>query len=187
MGMVNFYRQFLPKLSEIAAPLVDLIKKGKPNIVEWGEEQENSFQTLREMLSKSPVLRLPNFELPFVIQTDASDIGIFAVLCQDYNGTLFPVAYASKRLLDRESRYSVIERECLAVVWAVGKFKFFVYGQHFCIDSDHQPLLYLQKSQNENPRLTRWALFLQNYSFTLRSIRGCLNSTADALSRLPAD
>ncbi len=185
MGMVNFYRQFLPKLSEISAPLVNLIKKGQPNVVNWGEEQETAFQTLKNMLSQSPVLRLPNFELPFVLQTDASDEGISAVLCQEFDGILGPVAYASKKLLPRESRYSVIDREALAIVWGIGHFKYFLYGQHFILDTDHQPLVYLQRSQNENSRLTRWNLALQNYHFTLRSIKGGLNVTADCLSRLP--
>jgi len=139
------------------------------------------------MLSQKPVLKLPNFSLPFVLQTDASEDGISAILCQEYDGILCPVAYASKRLLDRESRYSVIDREALAIVWGIGKFKYYIYGQHFILDTDHQPLIYLQRSQNENSRLTRWNLWLQNYHFTLRSIRGDLNKTADCLSRLPAD
>jgi len=187
LGMVGFYRQFLPNLSEISIPLIDLVKKGKPNIVNWGAEQEEAFQKLKSLLSKPPVLRLPDFSRPFVVQTDASEIGVAAVLCQEYNEVLCPVAYASKRLLDRESRYSTIDREALAIVWAVNKFKYFLYGRHFVLDTDHQPLLYLQRSQNENPRLTRWSLALQGFHFSLRSIRGDMNKTADCLSRLPAE
>src|SRR5260221_11829079 len=185
LGMVNFYRVFLPKLSEISIPLIDLVKKGKPNIVNWGEEQEKAFLTLKTMLSKPPVLRLPNFNLPFVLQTDASEVGVAALLCQEYEGMLCPVAYASKRLLDRETRYSTIDREALAIVWSVNKFRYYLYGQHFILDTDHQPLLYLQRSQNENPRLTRWSLALQSYHFSLRSIRGMDNQIADCMSRLP--
>src|SRR6266496_4010855 len=115
---------------------------------------------------------MPDFSQPFILQTDASNVGLGAALCQEHDGEIFPIAYASKKLLDRETRYSVIERECLGIVWGIGKFKVYLYGQHFFLDTDLQPLIYLNRSQTENGRLMRWALFLQAYRFTIRSIPG---------------
>ena len=121
---------------------------------------------------------------PFILQTDASDTGVGAVLLQQHEDGLFPVAYASKKLLDRERRYSVIERECLAVVFAVKKFEKYLHGKEFKLQTDHQPLAYIQRSQVDNNRIMRWALFLQTYQFSIEAIKGSQNVGADYLSRL---
>jgi len=94
------------------------------------------------------------------------------------------VAFASKKLLPRECHFSTIEKECLAIVWAVQKFQYFLYyGKPFILETDHQPLQYLGKAQFQNGRLMRRALALQPYRFTIRSIKGTLNVLADFLSR----
>ena len=103
---------------------------------------------------------------PFVLRTDASDVGIRAVLLQQHEGKLFPVAYASKKLLPRERNYSIIEKECLDVVWAVKRFNVYLYGAPFVLQTDHRPLAYLNRTKFTNGRITRWALFLQPYSIT---------------------
>jgi len=108
--------------------LVDCIRKGQPNKVIWGDPQELAFHRLRSLLSQAPILRMPDFSKPFILQTDASNVGLGAALCQEHDGDIFPVAYASKKLLDRETRYSVIERECLGIVWGIVKFKIYLYG-----------------------------------------------------------
>ncbi|KAK3093292.1 hypothetical protein FSP39_013708 [Pinctada imbricata] len=92
----------------------------------------------------------------FILRTDASDKGIGAILLQEKDGNKFPIAYASKTLLQREQNYSVIERECLAIVWAVMKFQSYLYGQEFLLETDHAPLVYLRRSKLGNSRLMRY-------------------------------
>ena len=97
---------------------------------------------------------------------------------------MFPVAYASRKLLPREQNYSTIERECLAIVWALQKFEVYLCGQHFVIQTDHQPLVYMNKAKVINKRIMRWALQLQEFRFRLESIPGKLNFGPDFLSRV---
>ena len=94
------------------------------------------------------------------------------------------MCYASKKLLDREKHYSVIERECLAIVWSVQKFQSYLYGKEFSLETDHQPLTYLNKAKVANARLMRWALALQPFKMRLESIKGSDNFAADFLSRM---
>ena len=119
-----------------------------------------------------------------MLRTDASDVGIGAVLLQEHEGELFPVSYASRKLLPRERNYSVIERECLGLVWAVQKFYVYLYGKEFILQTDHEPLVYLNKAKLLNSRIMRWALVLQEYRFTLQSIKGKHNVGADYMSRM---
>ncbi|XP_013382645.1 uncharacterized protein LOC106153310 [Lingula anatina] len=184
IGLAGYYRKFIPNFSELSAPLTDLTKKGEPTVVRWEEPQECAFQTLRKLLISAPILRMPDFSRSFILRTDASDVGVGAVLLQKYDDELFPVAYASKKLLPREKNYSVIERECLAVVFGVKKFQNYLYGKEFTVQTDHEPLTYLQKSKTENGRLMRWALYLQSYRFRVEAIKGSDNVGADYLSRL---
>ena len=184
MGLVGYYRKFIPNFSAISAPLTDLTKKGEPAKVRWNQEQEYAFQTLINLLSKSPILCLPDFEKQFIVRTDASDIGVGAVLLQEHQGCKFPVCYASKKLLEREKAYSVIEKECLAVVWAIKKFQSYLYGTHFLLETDHEPLVYLNKAKCANARLMRWALSLQPFKISIIGIKGKDNAGADFLSRM---
>ena len=105
------------------------------------------------------------------------------MLLQTENDEKLPVAYASRKLQDREKSYAVIEKECLAVVWGVQKFHQYLYGREFILETDHQPLTYLNKSKTENSRLMRWALLLQQYRFRIVAIKGSENVGADYLSR----
>lgn len=185
LGLAGFYRKFIPNFSEIAVPLTDLTKKGQPNKVIWTESQEKAFTTLKEKLSSSPVLKLPNLQAEFILRTDASDIALGAILLQkDSEGIKRPVAYISRKLLDREKNYSVIEKECLSIVWAVQKFRKYLYGRAFLLETDHQPLIYLNRAKIENSRLMRWALQLQPYRFSISAIKGSENIGADYLSRI---
>ena len=117
------------------------------------------------------------------MRTDASDLGVGAVLLQVHEREKFPVAYASKKLLPREKAYSVMEKECLAIVWAVRKFEPYLYGRCFILETDHQPLMYLQRAKVANGRIMRWALALQPYRFKIEAIKGSDNVGADFLSR----
>lgn len=138
---------------------------------------------MKDLLCKRPILKLPDFDRTFILRTDASEDGIGAVLLQLENDEKLPVAYASRKLQDREQSYAVIEKECLAVVWGVQKFHQNLYGQEFLLETDHQPLTYLDKSKTENSRLMRWALLLQQYRFRIVTIKGSDNVGADYLSR----
>ena len=183
LGLVGYYRRFVPNFSAIAAPLSDLTKGGKPGPIQWNDSCERAFQTLKERLCSEPICCLPDCNKPFVLQTDASDIGIGAVLCQDQGQGLQIVACASKKLTGAEKNYSVIEKECLALVWGVQKFRQFLYGRTTVVQTDHRPLQYLQQCKATNSRLMRWSLQLQPFSLLVESIPGKANTTADFLSR----
>ena len=160
----------------IASPLTDLTKKNKPNsIKDWQDHHERAFHILKNTLTSSPILRLPVFQegKPFVLRTDASDIGLGAVLLQDFEGECrLPIAYASKKLLPRERNYSVIEKESLGIIWGVEKFRKYLYGVEFLLETDHKLLSYMQTAKVLNPRIMRWAMKLQPYKFWIVAIRG---------------
>ena len=183
IGLVSYYRKFVPNFAAIAAPLTDLTRKGTPNVVKWGNAQELAFQTLKSHLQSEPILTLPDDRKPFVLATDASDIGIGAVLMQERDNMNHPVCYASRKLLPRERAFSVIERECLALVWAISKFHTYLYGREFILETDHHPLSYLAKAKVNNNRVMRWALSLQPYRFIIRAVKGSENVGPDFLSR----
>ena len=127
LGLAGFYRRFIPNFSSIASPLTNLTKKNRPNsIKDWQDNHERAFQTLKNRLTSSPILRLPGFQegKPFVLRTDPLDIGLGAVLLQDFEGEgRLPIAYASKKLLPRERNYPIIEKECLGIIWGFEKFR----------------------------------------------------------------
>ncbi|XP_071081291.1 uncharacterized protein [Haliotis cracherodii] len=185
IGLTGYYRRFIPNFSAIAAPLTDLTKKGKSNIVEWTESHEKSFKTLKDLMASAPILHLPDLDKPFLLRTDASDVGIGAVLLQEQSGEKFPIMYVSRKLLDREKAYSTIEKECLAIVWSIQKLSRFLYGREFFLETDHQPLVWMTKAKLANGRVMRWALALQTYRFFIRAVRGVENVGADLLSRCP--
>ncbi|XP_076454791.1 uncharacterized protein LOC143289631 [Babylonia areolata] len=123
LGLVGYYRKFIPNFSAIAFPLTNLTRKGAPNNVVWTPECDRAFKTLKGRLVSRPVLQLPDLSCQFVLRTDASDHGLGAVLLQEKEGVLHPVAFASRKLSGTESHYSTIE-ECLAVVWATNSSSF---------------------------------------------------------------
>ena len=119
------------------------------------------------------------------MQTDASNHGVGAVLCQkDEKGEEHPIQYISRKLLPRESRYSTTERECLAVVWAVETLKPYLYGREFTVQTDHNPLVWLSSMRGDNRRLERWSFILQEYQIKIEHKKGSENGNADALSRM---
>ncbi|XP_071503098.1 uncharacterized protein [Diadema antillarum] len=185
LGLVGYYRRFIPNFAAIAAPLTDRTKKGEPTVIRWGDAEEMAFNTLKKKLEKEPILHLPDLDAPFILRTDASDIGLGAILLQERDGRKFPVAYASRKLLPREQRYSVMERECLAIIWATQKFEAYLFGKHFELETDHQPLKCIARSKVANARILRWALALQPYRFTITAIKSSENVGADYLSRIP--
>jgi len=154
----------------------------------WNEARDHAFQKLKRHISKPPILKIPDVAKPFIIQTDASHIGIGTVLLQENaSGEKRHVSFSSRKLQPRETHYSTIERECLAIIWEITKFQEYVYGTEFFLEIDHAPLQYLRSVKFQNGRVMRWALTLQPYRFPLRAIRGQNTLGADCLSRNPLE
>ena len=184
LGLANYYRRFIAGFASIAVPLTDATRKIAPDKINWSHEMEEAFQQIKDSLTSNPVLSSPDTQKPFCLQTDASGIGIGAVLSQQgTDGAEHPVAYYSRKLLPRETRYTVSEQECLAVVEAIKHFKVYLTGAEFTVMTDHSSLIYLDKLKDENGRLTRWALALQPYMFKVYHRPGKCNANADGLSR----
>ena len=184
LGLTNYYKRFIPGYGAIAVPLNDATtRKLAPDHEEGTQERRDAFEQLRTALISHPVLTSPEEAKPFTLHTDASGIGIGAVLSQDIDGTDKPIAYYSRRLKPAEARHSVTEQECSAVVQAVRHFRVYLSGRPFTVVTDHRSLVYLHVMKDENGRLTRWALTLQSYLFEVQHMPGVRNQNADGLSR----
>ena len=183
LGLIGYYRRFIKNFSELAKPLTKLLKKDIP--FTWGNEQNQSFETFRKILTTSPILQYPNFEEKFILTTDASNYAIGAVLSQGPIGKDLPIAYASRTLDKAEEKYSTIEKELLAIFWAVNHFRPYLYGREFTLITDHKPLTWLKDHKNPNSRLFRWKLRLEEYNYSIQYKPGKINNNADALSRNP--
>lgn len=181
--MTSWYRKFIKNYAHITAPIVKLLRKNVK--FRWTENQEKAFQEVKKKLIEEPVLTRPDFTKPFTLQTDASDVGLGAVLTQEVEGNEKVVMYASRSLSPAETRYSTSEKECLAVVWGIRKMRAFLEGYHFNVLTDHQALQWLNKLKNPSGRLARWALELQQYDFDIKYRSGKQNKVADELSRNP--
>jgi hypothetical protein len=187
LGMCGYYRRFIPKYTEIAHALYQLLQK---NIIwSWTEDCSTSMKNLQQALIQSPVLLMPDFTKPFVVQTDASYVGIGAVLSQytKIGDEMIdqPVCYESRSLRKAERNYAAYEIELLALVHAIKKFRPFIMGSKFVVQTDHRALQWLKRSRDLSGRLARWALLLQEYDFEVMYRKGKDNANADALSRLP--
>ena len=186
LDLTGYYRHFVPHFATTAEPLTELTKAKHPSKVKWDDGCEKAFCKLKELLLTPPILKVVDPTKPYVLQTDASEQGLGAVLSQTTrNGEEHPVAFASRKFPPREKNYSVIEKECLAIVWSLQVFHVYLYGQEFCIETDHQPLSWLERMKNSNQRLIRWALAVQPYHFKMSHRPGSKNGNADGLSRGP--
>lgn len=188
LGLINFYGKFLPNLSTVLKPLYELIKKGK--VFEFSQKCKLAFQTSKELLQKYNVLVHYNSELPIQISVDASPYGVGAVLSHIIGNEEKPVMFASSMLTPVQVRYAHIEKEALAIIYAVRKFHKFIFGRKFTILSDHKPLSFIfdpKKAINilAANRIQRWALLLSAYEYTIKYKKGSLLGNADGLSRLP--
>ena len=183
IGLASYYRRFVPNFAKIARPLHNLTKKDVK--FQWTERCQEAFEQLRDVLVEAPVLAYPDFGLPFRLETDASGNGLGAVLSQEREGVVRPVAYASRSLHGAEERYSATELEALGVVWAVKQFRHYLYGQRCEVITDHQPLKSLLRTPHPSGKLARWGLALQELDLEIRYRPGRQNAVADALSRAP--
>ena len=181
LGAVNYFHRFIHHFAESSGVLNELLKKEIPYV--WTSHHQSAFEALKKALSDSPVLRSFNQKEPIVVQTDASDFAIGAVLLQGPDDDLRPVAFLSRTLKDAETRYSVQEKEALAVVVALTKWEHYLRGCHFVLETDHQSLIYAKKSPDPSPRIARWMDTLAEYDYTPRYRKGDTNVVADYLSR----
>ncbi|CAF1473560.1 unnamed protein product [Adineta steineri] len=191
----EYYRKFIPRFSIIAQPLYKYAPttkeqrshKSQSTPIQLADEELNAFDELKRILTNDLVLRIPNDNLPFKIQTDASKIGIGAVLMQTHANGDLPVAYLSKKLTTTQMNWPATEQECYAIIYAIEKWHKYLDGRQFTIETDHKPLLPLNLKQQLNSKCERWRLKLQHYTFTIRYIKGKHNTVADYLSRAPLD
>lgn len=182
LGLISFYKNFIPQASEYTGQLSNLLKKSTREPLAWNEDLLDRFGHLKLALSTAPLLRLPNPNLTLSLRTDASNHGLGAVL-QYYDEHPHPVSYASQKLLDREKRYSTIEKECLAVIFAIVRFDFYLRRKKFILEVDHKPLVYLNTFRGKNDRLMGRSLSLQAYMYRVVHIAGEENLVAYLLSR----
>nr|XP_011313386.1 PREDICTED: uncharacterized protein LOC105272851 [Fopius arisanus] len=165
LGMASWYRRFIPEFATVAQPLTRLTKVKQPWV--WETEQQEAFEALKKHLTSAPTLACPDFSLHFTLQTDASSVGLGAVLTQVHEEQERVIAYASRSLTDPETKYTVTEQECLAVVWAVEKFHCYLEGYPFTVITDHSSLRWLHNMKDPAGRLARWNLRLMEYDYKI--------------------
>ena len=181
LGMVTWYAKFIPHLASLAFLLNQLRHKGVK--WQWTDECNSALTTLKTVLTSEPILVYPDLSQPFTVQTDASNrAGLGAVLLQK-DGDMYAIAYASRSLCGPEQNYSTTERECLAVVWALEKWRVYLEGQRCKVVPNHQALTWLFRKATLTGRLARWVLRLQDFCFDVTYRPGVLHTLPDALSR----
>jgi hypothetical protein len=190
LGLWNFYRRFIPGYAQIVAPITDLLK-GNGKDFQFREAQEAAFLKVVVLFTSgnTPILRHFDQERPALIETDASDFAIGAVLSQKFeDGKVHPCAFLSRKLSPAEFNYDVFDKEMLAIVYALQKWRHYVLGTEHktTIFTDHHNLEYFTKKIKLNRRQARWAEIRLEYSFVIIYRKGSLNQKADILSRCPA-
>lgn len=163
LGLAGWYRKFIPNFAEVAAPLSKLTKKDV--VFKIDEEVRKSMDSLKIAITSDSVLIYPDFNDTFILATDASGIGVGAILSQNRGGLERPVAFASKKLNKAEQNYSTIERELLGIIFGIKQFRCYLYGRRFTIITDHRPLKWILSLKDPTSRLARWALLLAEYEF----------------------
>ena len=206
IGLLGYYRKFIPNLSKEIAPLTQLLKaeysstdqkgkhKGSPSQPDpkfkWGSAQQQAFDKSKELLQGDQVLTHYNPAQPLLLQTDASPYGLGAVISQiDPDGQERPISFASRSLTPSEKNYAQHEKEGLSIIFGLKKYHKYLYGRSFRIVTDHKPLLGLFGEKPSSPmasaRVARWQMILAAYDYTIEYKEGKKHLNADGLSRLP--
>lgn len=183
LGMAGWYRRFVKDFSTLATPLTNTLKKNLK--FNFDDKAIEAFNSIKTQLTSTPILINPDFSKQFIILCDASATGIGCVLGQkDEEGTERPIYYFSQKLNPAQRNYSVTERECLAAVKGIQKFRAYVEGYRFKVITDHSSLKWLMNLKDPTGRLARWSLKLQGFDFEVEHRKGSLNVVPDALSRV---
>jgi transposase InsO family protein len=187
LGLAAYYKKFVKQFSQISAPLRRLLQKDVK--FEWSSDCQSAFETLKNALITSPILAMPDFERQFILTTDSSTASAAWILSQkDHENRERVVSYGGRSLRKNETKWSVSELECLALVEGVREFHVYLASRPFLVVTDHSALTFIQRMKlcdMGNNRLTRWALFLQSYNFEIVHKKGSLLTSADAISRIP--
>ena len=181
LGLTGYYRAYVPDYGGIAEPLVRLTD-AKASF-KWTEACQSAFEHLKSCLVSAPILAYPTLEDPFILDTDASEVAIGAVLSQVQNGVERVIAYGSKTLSRAERNYCVTRRELLAVVHFTDAYRYYLYGKHFTIRTDHASLQWMLNVKEPVDQLARWIQRMQNYQYTIEHRPGRKHGNADAMSR----
>lgn len=183
MGLVNFYRRFIPKFADIAEPIVKLTRKVA--IFEWDESREAAFQYLKELLTTAPILKYPDLSNLFRVETDASQFSVGGVLLQEAHGSWLPVSYHLRGLTPAERNYLTYEKELLALINCVKLWRHYLLGQVFTVYTDHSTLQYFISQPKVKERHSRWVAILSEFHINIVYKKGTKNLIADPLSRRP--
>lgn len=184
LGLASYYSWFVRGFADIARPLHQLTEKGRR--FRWGEECQVAFNQLKATLITAPVLSYPDPNKTFILDTDASDVGVGAVLSQEEGGLERVIAYASQALTKEERKYATTKKELLAMVTFTKYFKHFFLGKEFVLHTDHNSLRWLHNFQGLEGQLARWVEQLASFHYKIVHRPGKQHGNADALSRLPA-
>ncbi|GBM66736.1 Uncharacterized protein K02A2.6 [Araneus ventricosus] len=190
LGMVTYYSRFIPDVSTITYPLRKLLRKNQKFY--WNKECQQAFLKLKEEISSDRVLVPFDLELAVTLATDASPVGVAAVLSHIVDNVEKPVVFASRSLTKAERNYFQLDREALAIIFGVSHFINYIYGRHFVLITDSQPLSRIFHPKTGFPKMTsarllRYASFLAGFDYTVKFRKGLENQFMDCLSRAPVN
>ncbi|XP_038882199.1 uncharacterized protein LOC120073419 [Benincasa hispida] len=182
LGHVGFYRQFVRGFSQIARPLSALLEVNRP--YDFNEDCTDAFETLKYALTTAPVLIAPDWTQHFILMCNASDVVVGTMLGQKKGNLIHPISYVSKTLNDSQEHYTITEKEMLAVVFGIEKFRSYLVGVSASIYTDHSAIKFLMSKKDAKPILIRWVLLLQEFYIDMQDRKRIENQVVDHLSRL---
>lgn len=181
LGFTGWYRKFIDKYAEMSSPLTQLIKK-KVQFV-WANEQDEAYEKIKAAMLSAPILHNPDYSKPFFIDSKSSDIAVSAILYQMDEKKRLPIIFMSAKLNEAQKKYHVVERECLSLILALEKFRYYIQGSHVTVNTDYNSLTWLKNYKDPTGRIARWALRLQAYDFEIKYKNFTQNDPVCVLSR----